>query len=261
MSIKETLLANAIKLRAFVEDTGPDNVRTAYGLCCLLGKGADFYGGVKLGFDLIAADLHRMFSEWPEFSGYLGYPVRSTYLHGDAVAAFCDAEDCMFAGEYGAARIRLLQFIIDTLTKELTQMSQSKAYKPTHGGYPGEVVVKDRPLQARLLQALDLIRDPAKWRSGKLLDKNGCMCFLGAVAKVNGIHVSVEDDEFTAVYDMLIVLPEVRALASVISGGNRVALSDIYALNDNYYGRRVPHTERHAAMLARFEGMIAKLDS
>lgn len=144
-------------------------------------------------------------------------------------------------------------------------MSQSKEYKPAHGGYPGEVVVKDRPLQARLLQALDLIRDPAKWRTGKLLDANGCMCFLGALAKVNGIHVPVDgefcDDATQDVYDQLAQVPEVRALASVISGGNSVAPSAIYALNDNYYGHGVPHTEKHAAMIARFEGMIAKLDS
>lgn len=144
-------------------------------------------------------------------------------------------------------------------------MSKSKEYKPAHGGYPGEVVVKDRPLQARLLQALDLIRDPAKWRTGKLLDTNGCMCFLGAVAKVNGIHVPAEadfcDDDTQEVYDRLAGVPEVRALASVISGGNSVAPSTIYALNDHYYGHGVPHVDKHAAMIARFEGMIAKLDS
>lgn len=145
-------------------------------------------------------------------------------------------------------------------------MSQSKEYKPAHGGYPGEVVVKDRPLQARLLKALDLIRDPANWRTGKLLDTSGCMCFLGAVAKVNGIHVPADDgdtsdDDTQNVYDQLESLSEVRALASVISGGNSVAPSAICALNDHYYGRGVPHTEKHAAMLARFEGMIAKLDS
>ena len=145
-------------------------------------------------------------------------------------------------------------------------MSQSKEYKPAHGGYPGEVVVKDRPLQARLLQALDLIRDPAKWRTGELLDTNGCMCFLGAVAKVNGIHVPADadccDDDTQEVYDRLAGVPEVRALSSVISGGDSAAVSKIYELNDHYYGDgSVPHTERHAAMIARFEGMIAKLDS
>ncbi len=119
MNIQETLLANAIKLRAFVEDTGPDNVCTEDGLCYLLGRGAGFYGGFTLDFDLIARDLRRMFAEWPEFTGMSGYPVPHPHLN--PTDAFCEAEDYMFAGEYGAARIRLLQFIIDTLTKELTQ--------------------------------------------------------------------------------------------------------------------------------------------
>lgn len=119
MSIKETLLANAIKLRAFVEDTGPDNVRTADGLCYLLGRGADFYGGENQPFDEVAPHLRSMFAAWPEFTGDQGYPVPLPGAH--PCDAYCEAEDYMFAGEYGAARIRLLQFIIDTLTKELTQ--------------------------------------------------------------------------------------------------------------------------------------------
>lgn len=119
MSIQETLLANAIKLRAFVEDIGPDNVCTADGLCYLLGRGAGFYGGVKQGFEDVAPHLRSMFEAWPEFTGMSGYPV--PHPHFNPTDAFCEAEDYMFAGEYGAARIRLLQFIIDTLTKELTQ--------------------------------------------------------------------------------------------------------------------------------------------
>lgn len=117
--IKQILLANAILLRAYVEDIGREDVATPDGLCWLLARGAHFYDGEELLYDDVRDEIRELYEQWPEYSGMLGYPVPCPN-GGIPSDAFCEGGDFMFAGEYGAARIRLLQFIIDTLTKELT---------------------------------------------------------------------------------------------------------------------------------------------
>lgn len=115
--IKQTLLANAILLRGVVET---DGMVTPDGLCYLLMRGARHaYGGEFLSYDDGTTVLDPLFEAWPEYSGELFYPVPCPH-GGSPRDAFNFSGDEMFTGEYGAARIRLLQFIIDTLTKELT---------------------------------------------------------------------------------------------------------------------------------------------
>lgn len=67
---------------------------------------------------------YAVFREWPEFSGDDSYPVPCP----DDIE-FCDAVDIFdntggkdyYRGEYGAARVRLLYFIIDHLTAKGVQ--------------------------------------------------------------------------------------------------------------------------------------------
>lgn len=117
--IKQTLLANAILLQAYVESVGPDEVQTAGGLCYLLARGAAFYEGEYQSYDDVSPIITELYESWPEYSGKYGYPVPCPH-GGCPCDAFVGGGDFMFAGEYGAARLRLLQFIIATLTKENT---------------------------------------------------------------------------------------------------------------------------------------------
>lgn len=108
--MKEQILHNALILRGMIED-GDLAYINKFGLCHLLYHCPN---GVKP--QGAWWHVRELFPMWPEFSGDDVYPVPGG---GDAYDAASDA-DKLFEGEYGAARIRLLQFIIDTLTKELT---------------------------------------------------------------------------------------------------------------------------------------------
>lgn len=110
-----------------------------------------------------------LFRAWPESSGSTSYPVpgneedRAYYdeeyneelgdwtyedrEHDDETLAevtFDNTTD-MWDGEYGARRLRLLNFMIDSLMEYLTVQEPKPEpvtaanYKPAHGGYPGVV--------------------------------------------------------------------------------------------------------------------------
>lgn len=61
--------------------------------------------------------LHNLFLEWPEYSGNMGYPVASPLPAASCVTAFGYLE--LWTGEYGSARIRLLNFCIRKLESEV----------------------------------------------------------------------------------------------------------------------------------------------
>ena len=65
-----------------------------------------------------SGELHRLFSMWPEYSGCPSFPVRSP--GGCHIDAYFDLPRWpRWEGEYGAARFRLLAFMIDTLREEI----------------------------------------------------------------------------------------------------------------------------------------------
>ncbi len=102
------VLESAIEMRDVLE-INPNNY--TYGLCEVLCRGYD------------TAVLWPLFTRWPEFSGNSNYPIRwpgDPAGRGQRQAA----EDAYYrfprwTGEYGAARLRLLDFIISELEKEL----------------------------------------------------------------------------------------------------------------------------------------------
>jgi hypothetical protein len=93
-----SLLKELIKLR----DEGPTFRR--YGICTNVFDEHD--------------ELSDLFAEWPEFSGSLKYPVPAYCSeYDDAADAFNTAGAEMWDPDhpYGAARLRLLAFCIETL--------------------------------------------------------------------------------------------------------------------------------------------------
>lgn len=65
--------------------------------------------------------LRQCFRMWPEYSGDLVYPVPSPDgYEDDEYAAECAYDQLdLWTGPYGEARMRLLDFIIQTLSEEL----------------------------------------------------------------------------------------------------------------------------------------------
>lgn len=61
-------------------------------------------------FDLITQPIFKM---WPEFSGEIHYPVPG------GMYAFDFAPGSLWVGEYGQSRLRLLDFMIQELSKEM----------------------------------------------------------------------------------------------------------------------------------------------
>lgn len=64
----------------------------------------------KTQFDLIT---HPIFKRWSEFSGEIHYPVPG------GMDAYDFAPGSHWVGEYGESRLRLLDFMIQELTKEM----------------------------------------------------------------------------------------------------------------------------------------------
>lgn len=62
-----------------------------------------------------------LFCKWPEYTGCIDYPVPSQHDDVSAEAAFDYAFDTgrMWSGDYGAARMRLLEFCIKELREIL----------------------------------------------------------------------------------------------------------------------------------------------
>lgn len=66
--------------------------------------------------------LESLFVKWPKYSGIPSYPIPSVTLGLTALAQFDTValdRSSFWEGEYGELRKELLQFCIDTLTKEL----------------------------------------------------------------------------------------------------------------------------------------------
>lgn len=61
------------------------------------------------------AALWELFHMWPEFSGRTSYPVKDPSGEGDHMRAYHRPGRQLWSGEYGSARIRLLNFCIRTL--------------------------------------------------------------------------------------------------------------------------------------------------
>jgi hypothetical protein len=71
-------------------------------------------------------DLHPIFRSWPEFSGIIGYPVRSPYKGSKKVhettydTSRLKGALWSNATQYGRSRCRLLLFVIDYLERAKT---------------------------------------------------------------------------------------------------------------------------------------------
>ncbi len=56
--------------------------------------------------------LRHVLPKWSEWSGEFSYPVPSTNVYMSALEAFQQYDD-LWVGEYGEARMRLLDFLIE----------------------------------------------------------------------------------------------------------------------------------------------------
>lgn len=117
MELNEPTIALRNTLQA-LQDNPPHE--THGGIC------SHVYDGIWRAHGRIKAEaagdaLEVAFQTWPEFSGYLGFPVPSTTPGMSARSAYMIAEDTdMWNADhpYGAARLRLLQHLIDTAVVE-----------------------------------------------------------------------------------------------------------------------------------------------
>jgi len=87
------------KLLLLAKNDGPGSER-AYGICHHISPYVD--NGTA---------LYEAFSRWPEYSGEPVYPVPSP-VSGESPMSLYRFTDDVWAGEYGAARLRLVDFLI-----------------------------------------------------------------------------------------------------------------------------------------------------
>lgn len=100
----KTLQDHLIDVMDYI-DSGNDFHRE-YGICDNLTNVSDGEWG--------CTDLKPYFRMWPEFSGAESFPIKAPEgTRVDASRAFDDLP--LWEGEYGAARRRLLDFLIDTV--------------------------------------------------------------------------------------------------------------------------------------------------
>lgn len=121
MTNKEFLLEALLRVKSQLEaDKQDPNTGLCWAVNCQLYEMGltDVTGHIND----IKLPLKEIFKQWPEFSGDIVYPIaidgakdQATWLQFDLASD----EGAMWTGEYGAARIRLLDFCIVTLEKEL----------------------------------------------------------------------------------------------------------------------------------------------
>ena len=72
-------------------------------------------GGICSNIPCNPDPLMTLFSKWPEFSGCISFPVPHPEM--DSHDAYMNTPN-LWVGEYGEARMRLLDFCIEELEKE-----------------------------------------------------------------------------------------------------------------------------------------------
>jgi hypothetical protein len=87
------------KLRQIAENGGPGGNRD-YGICHHISAYVDS-----------ETALYEAFSRWPEYSGMTAYPVPGPWPDDNPVHLYRFTPDG-WVGEYGAARLRLVDFLI-----------------------------------------------------------------------------------------------------------------------------------------------------
>lgn len=73
--------------------------------------------------DWIESVLDAVFIKWPEYSGDVNFPVPASNGKGPLMAASAWLRHDKWTGEYGESRRRLLQFLIEDLTAQVTEQS------------------------------------------------------------------------------------------------------------------------------------------
>ncbi len=103
------LKVEILKALNLIKENGPADIDL--GICHAV-KNYMFYSREEV----VQALLEDAFSKWPGFSGRKDYPV--THPSMNPIAAYATEEN-LWVGEYGARRIDLLNFLIETLEGEL----------------------------------------------------------------------------------------------------------------------------------------------
>jgi hypothetical protein len=138
-------------------------------------------------------------------------------------------------------------------------------------------------VKENLIKAKALIDTPDKWSKGGLIDNNGCLCSLGAIAVATGISTkddltsrldySMASSQFAntdasgthPIYNALIASPEVQALAGVIlSNHPGIVREYMGSINDDLtpdypvMAYNDTNTITHQDMMAAFDNAINK---
>ena len=97
------------KIRRVLEQAVRGEADGCLGLCCLIGDATPFSQRLA-----VAQWREGCFVTWPEFSGDIHYPVPSPHVDYTAQGVYAGNLH-KYDGEYGAARIRLAQYMLSTL--------------------------------------------------------------------------------------------------------------------------------------------------
>ena len=120
--LNKILLKNLKDLRHMVREHLSTGVDPELGICNAVTRG-EASPGVRSGCLRLLSDLME---KWPEFSGDRAYPVPHPDESPDMAFDLASAEDMWSPGSvYGAARLRLLDWLIAQLETETRKETQN----------------------------------------------------------------------------------------------------------------------------------------
>ena len=121
MNSYQALLDAVKEIPKQVESVDGREIFKTFGICSLLDHVIRFSlladaNPILNDDEWVDSVLWSAFSRWPEFSGEVGFPVRAPGSDNVFCAMSAYHQLDKWAGEYGDARRRLLQFLIEDLT-------------------------------------------------------------------------------------------------------------------------------------------------
>ena len=120
--LNKTLLKNLKDVRRMVREHLSTGVDPELGICNAAVRSMSSLA-VRAGCLSLLLDLME---EWPEFSGYPAYPVPHPSESPDKALYLASAEEMWSPGSaYGAARLRLLDWLISQLEAETRKETQN----------------------------------------------------------------------------------------------------------------------------------------
>lgn len=114
--VKRVVLDSMAKLKEAVSNKDENIFHPCTGICANVSSIAS--DSVPSGYTRVV--MERVFVDWPLYSGDMKYPVPSPeYSPHDAYSEAGGTDRMWYSGEYAENRMKLLDFCINRLTREL----------------------------------------------------------------------------------------------------------------------------------------------